>query len=93
MGAILVEMTPLDPCRLTPSLEPDPLLCRRGPSTQEPCLRGSLLSPPAIDTRLDPCPCPILRPSSTACMRQLSTVSRVQLDPCHEQHCQVMKYV
>ncbi|KAA6425159.1 MAG: hypothetical protein FRX49_04654 [Trebouxia sp. A1-2] len=46
-------MTPLDPCRLKPSLEPDPLLCR--PSTQEPCLRGSLPSPPAIDTRLDPC--------------------------------------
>ena len=69
MGAILVEMTPLDPCRLKPSLEPDPLLCRRGPSTQEPCLRGSLPSPPAIDTRLDPCPCPTLRASSTACVK------------------------
>ena len=54
--------------RRNPSLDPDPLLCLRGPdaSSMELCLRGEA---PACDTRLLPCPCPVLRPSSTACLK------------------------
>lgn len=66
IGATLLRLIE----RRNPSRDPDPLLCLRGPipSSMELCLRGEA---PACDTRRLPCPCPVLRPSSTACIRSL----------------------
>lgn len=87
IGATLLELIE----RRRPSLDPDPLLCLRSPGTssKELCLRGEA---PACDTRLLPCPCPILRPSSTACINNWAcevkaVMTKIAITSCMQKAC------